>query len=671
MGVTVTPAGRVSTSPVGRQLALVAVAVFLFALTFFYRFGSMGGTLGGFEDDEFVTLAYAQQMVLGDVPVRDFSENGSPLTHALSAVAIGSIGPPLLAEAVLTMSMLGICTAILFLLAARASGSIPIALTVALLGIAIAPRFYNYPKLLAYAIALPAIWRYIDRPRRVSLFFVAVAGVIAFLLRHDHGAYVAAAAFTALVVAHWPDVRTSVRDLLVLGAMALALVAPYVAYTQLHGGAVPYLQAFVEFSRRSASQTNSKALEFSIDSRQRLFAVAPERPRVPQVNVEWIPATNDLHRAEAERALGLVTYEHLHGNTWKYELTDWSPQRLQAIVTNPQVADTEGIDRRSFAVNDPQFTTPPSRFERVVAALRRLRVMPGVLREANAVPLLYYTMLAVPIAALLLIATHNDATAVAGWNRGSAKIAVTAVLALLMISGLLRGNLTSRFADVTEVIGVLAAWVAAVALRRSSRAGRAAALAVALVMVALTAASIQAIEHVSGQISQTRITNGIAAARAQSRDVYRQLSGAPPIERWAPNASGIIGLAQYVHACTRPDDRVLAVAYVPQLLVLSARGFAGGVPWFLPRYFTDDGTLERMVPRIRDHRVPLAITVIEPDFSADYVPSFPSVAALLANEYRSLGVVDFGEETRYNLFVRRDLEPSGSYGAQALPCFAG
>jgi hypothetical protein len=105
-----------------------------------------------------VTLAYAQQMVLGDVPVRDFSENGSPLTHVLSAAAIVSVGPPLLAEAVLTMGMLGICTAILFLLAERASGSIPIAVTVALLGIAIAPRFYNYPKLLAYALALPALW---------------------------------------------------------------------------------------------------------------------------------------------------------------------------------------------------------------------------------------------------------------------------------------------------------------------------------------------------------------------------------------------------------------------------------------------------------------------------------------------------------------------------------
>jgi hypothetical protein len=68
--------------------------------------------------------------------------------------------------------------------------------------------------------------------------------------------------------------------------------------------------------------------------------------------------------------------------------------------------------------------------------------------------------------------------------------------------------------------------------------------------------------------------------------------------------------------------------------------------------------------------VPLAIAAIEPDFTADYVPSFPSVAALLDHEYRNLGVVDFGEGTRYNVFVRRDIEPSGSYGPQALPCFA-
>src|SRR4051812_28143595 len=215
---------RLALAQPSRRVWIASLAVLLFALTFAYRFASMGGTLGGFEDDEFVNLAYAQQIALGDAPVVDFAENGSPLTHALSALAIAWVGPPLLSEAALTMSMLGICGVVLFLLAERASRSIPIAATVTLLCIAMAPRFYNYPKLLAYAVALPAIWWYIDRPRRLQLFLVALAGVIAFLLRHDHGAYVAAAALIAIVMVHWPDIRASARDALTVGAIAFALV---------------------------------------------------------------------------------------------------------------------------------------------------------------------------------------------------------------------------------------------------------------------------------------------------------------------------------------------------------------------------------------------------------------------------------------------------------------
>jgi hypothetical protein len=51
MGVSIAAAERVSTRPTARRLALVAIAVCLFALTLFYRFASMGGTFGGFEDD--------------------------------------------------------------------------------------------------------------------------------------------------------------------------------------------------------------------------------------------------------------------------------------------------------------------------------------------------------------------------------------------------------------------------------------------------------------------------------------------------------------------------------------------------------------------------------------------------------------------------------------------
>ena len=137
-------------------------------------------------------------------------------------------------EAMTTMAMLGLCTAILFVLAWRVSGSVVIALLVSLIQIAMAPRFYNYPKLLAYAIAIPILWWYLDRPDRRRLALIAVAGVIAFLLRHDHGLYVGLAGIATVAAAHWPDPRKAAREVAMLGAMALVCVAPYLFYIQIN-----------------------------------------------------------------------------------------------------------------------------------------------------------------------------------------------------------------------------------------------------------------------------------------------------------------------------------------------------------------------------------------------------------------------------------------------------
>src|SRR5258705_10283580 len=147
-----------------RKTRVAAIAVALFGLTVAYRLLTLGGLLGGFENDQFVTLSQAQQIVMGDWPVRDFLAFGMPLTVMLSALGQALFGHTLFAEALTTASLLGLCTAMLFMLSWRASGSVVIALLVALVQIAMAPRFYNFPKLLAYALAIPAFWWYLDRP---------------------------------------------------------------------------------------------------------------------------------------------------------------------------------------------------------------------------------------------------------------------------------------------------------------------------------------------------------------------------------------------------------------------------------------------------------------------------------------------------------------------------
>ena len=105
-----------------RKAVVTLIALALVVLTMAYRVLAMGGSLGGFENDQFVTLSQAQQMAMGDWPVRDFVSLGKPLTILLSALAQLTLGPTLFSEALLTTAIIGVCTAIMFVLAWRASG---------------------------------------------------------------------------------------------------------------------------------------------------------------------------------------------------------------------------------------------------------------------------------------------------------------------------------------------------------------------------------------------------------------------------------------------------------------------------------------------------------------------------------------------------------------------
>ena len=94
--------------------------------------------------------------------------------------------------------------------------------------------------------------------------------------------------------------------------------------------------------------------------------------------------------------------ERLAGEVWNYSLRDWSMPSLKHIVEDPFIADTQGVDRSQFTLNDPALLRTPSRLERLIASAREVRVLPGVLREANAVPFLYYLMVLIPAVALIL-----------------------------------------------------------------------------------------------------------------------------------------------------------------------------------------------------------------------------------------------------------------------------
>jgi len=89
-----------------------------------------------------------------------------------------------------------------------------------------------------------------------------------------------------------------------------------------------------------------------------LIALWPDHPPVPRtasVNVRWTPELPDARRAALERQFGLIGGERTANsssdvNVWGYRLNDLSYENVKALVTHPDVVDTNDIDRATFTV---------------------------------------------------------------------------------------------------------------------------------------------------------------------------------------------------------------------------------------------------------------------------------------------------------------------------------
>ena len=83
----------------------------------------------------------------------------------------------------------------------------------------------------------------------------------------------------------------------------------------------------------------------------------------PKINVRWAPDVDDAAREAAEAKFHLVQEGQPEGRTRHYELLDPSRENVEAMVTNPAVEDTAGLDRLTLAfskVPEPRFDERPT-----------------------------------------------------------------------------------------------------------------------------------------------------------------------------------------------------------------------------------------------------------------------------------------------------------------------
>ena len=581
---------RVAIWRVLRLLAVAAVAAAIFVFAWLYRFNDPGGSFAFLTDDHFFYLVRAWQILFGDLPVRDFVDHGAPLYYYVGAAVQKWFGRGTLSEITFSVTVLSACAAGVFLLSWRASRSALLALAATLLlHVLLEPRFYNYPKILVYLAAIPALWAFIDSPGNRRIALLAVVTVVGFLFRHDHGVFVAAS-FAALLLLmprlSWTQRR---RHAIAYGLLVVLLLAPYLVFIQRHGGVVLYFRTAVAWSERD---------------------------------------------------------------------------RARAKVVWPGLFDhPDGVSRLASHGRPT---------ERVVASIRD-----------NSIAWLFYGELALPLLAFAVLARRRwrgaDDVWPNGWENGWEKIAVVAVLGLLLDAGFLRSPLEARLADPSVPLVVLAAWLpgAVIALVRGEMETRSprpwlgtatTALTAAATIAILAIMTIAATGGVRGRLQKTSLADGLDAALDRASTMRDEIRSSFPLSREAASRDGLLTLAMYVRECTAPTDRVFMEQYLPQVIALSERGFAGGQADLRPGFFTSTAMQRLTVSRLERQSVPIALLAPGHDLGG-FRESFPIVVAYFDQHYRSAGERTFDRRYPIQLLVRSDLRPVRRFQPLGWPCY--
>ena len=644
-----------------RDAADLLLLVAVFGTTFFYRFNTLGGALGGFTDDQFGYLARARQIQGGDVPFRDFNDPGWFLMDYLSAATQWLGGYNLRSEALLTVGMLSLGSALTFVLARRAAGTVVAAVVAVAVHVALDARHYNYPKIVLYAAGLALAWAYVDRPGRARLAALGALIGIGFLFRHDHLVYLGALSATTIALVHHASIRDGLRAVAGLCGVTAVFIVPFLVFLALSGGVAEYFRAAFVYIARDAERTSFSPPRLSLDLSKPLVALSRgPAPVDVRINVRWEPISDEARRG-GESRYRLEAGEQLDDTTWAYALRDVSPDNIESLIRDPLVDDTDGLDRTTFTVTE---------------AARPLRLETQLDGVQNATAFLYYCFLCLPVVAAAVLWRLRRAVGSTRVLSTSGHLVPLLVLAAMLNIGFLsRGSTNIRIADVGVTTAVLLAWLTAALAGRDGRIvaprlGARVLLRVgAVVVLCLTMLSANGLAQGSRSLRDAGFTLGPVELVKRARVTWNLLGTHPRTFTRGEEQSGILRIAGYVSACTSPADRLFVLGMHPELYYFSDRLFAGGHAWLLPSYYGEDADQARIVARLRSASVPVVVTEARAAYDADYRGVFEQVHQYLEDEYMDAGDVAFGGPGSLRVLVRADLEPVRRYEPLDLPCF--
>ena len=630
--------------------SLTTVRVILALAVAFIAFSYRYLTYNGFGNDWFLHLAFGQQITMGDLPVRDYVERGMPLMAGAAAAGQHWLGPGIESELIVISFAFGVAAALVFVIASD-MGSVISGLAAATMVIAALPVGYSYPKLVAYALALAAGAAYARRPTPARMTGLAASIAIAFLFRHDHGVLLAVGGGVLMLARHGWSTR-SLRNAGVLVAISLLFVAPYLMWVQVHGGLVEYLREGAAFSTREAEKADWLALpRFGFDPARPLLEPLKEGPIV---NVRWRASIADAALAQKERAHGLERRESVGDHAWQYELTRWSGSDLESLVTDPDVADTHGIDRRRYRLSEGA----PGGVIGMFTGGRSLGE--GLRLQANGVAAMFYLAWILPLLAIVVAALARSRLR----PTELAMVTMMVVVQFAMNVTMLRDPLNTRVRDVIVPLSLLAAFLAG-ALWRSRGPYRYAARLAAVMLLTTGVTSSLALGAVGEQMIELRAGAGIAGLRQRVDEVRSEL--VPPLDRTGRISDEYRRLVDYISACTAPTARIFTLTFAPELFIYTGRGFAAGQVAMTPGFYRTEHDASLMLSRLKAQDVP--IVVMDSETAGEIEAGYPLIVAYVRQRYDQVDRVRIGEGRDFLVLARREGRTTGAFGNDRLPCF--
>ncbi len=338
----------------------------------------------------------------------------------------------------------------------------------------------------------------------------------------------------------------------------------------------------------------------------------------------------------------------------------WYVQSRQGIAAYLQ--DGFAISTREAAHTDlewPRFTRVDDEGRAVAATDMRV--------EQNAIAALYYMHLALPAAVLLIALVMRRAPDPAGARRSLVALSVAAVVATPF---LLRGNLGARFGDIAPLTSVLAAGAIAMCVRRSSGGRVMALVARAALVIAVVAAGAMAIWTLGSVRTELDASGWSDSGEKIVKQAHRrwQELGALPAAYWTdPEATGSVRAAQYLNRCTEAGDRVLVMAYAPEVVGLSGRLFAAGLSRVIPEEFAAEAHQRIALDRWQRQSVP--IVLVDDAELEEYAREFTLLDRYLRERYEIAGEIEIDGGQKLHVFARRAPGPNGTFRDTTLPCF--